>query len=110
MDSAESISRYERGLRDPRLNTLLRLAAALDLDLSELLAPFDDELRSIRIAQREDPQMQPTTDDLRDLVPGIRATQNFERKLLELGDQLQDLPTSERSNLREILLMLARLV
>jgi transcriptional regulator with XRE-family HTH domain len=36
MDMAE-ISRYELGQRDPRLSTIARLAAGLDLDAAELV-------------------------------------------------------------------------
>jgi transcriptional regulator with XRE-family HTH domain len=36
MDMSE-ISRIERGARDPRLTTLVRLAVALDLEVSELV-------------------------------------------------------------------------
>ena len=34
---ASEVSRLERGLRDPRLSTIVRLARALDVDVSELL-------------------------------------------------------------------------
>jgi transcriptional regulator with XRE-family HTH domain len=43
MDMAE-ISRYELGQRDPRLSTIARLAAGLELDAAELvrgIAPSD---------------------------------------------------------------------
>lgn len=36
MDMAE-ISRHERGLRDPRLNTIVRLAEGLQLDPADLI-------------------------------------------------------------------------
>jgi transcriptional regulator with XRE-family HTH domain len=36
MDMAE-VSRLERGIRDPRLNTMLRLAAGLQVDVVDLL-------------------------------------------------------------------------
>ena len=34
---ASTLSRWERGLRDPRLSTMVRLAAALGVPLSELV-------------------------------------------------------------------------
>lgn len=34
---AGTLSRWERGLRDPRLSTMVRLAAALDVPLRELI-------------------------------------------------------------------------
>ena len=37
LDMAE-ISRLERGLRDPRLTTIVRLAAGLDVDPAELVS------------------------------------------------------------------------
>lgn len=44
--TGESISLYERGLRQPTLTTLLQLAAALDTDASALVQEVEERLHS----------------------------------------------------------------
>ena len=41
LGSAETISRYERGEREPRFTTLVRLAAALETSISELMRELE---------------------------------------------------------------------
>lgn len=43
--AGKHVSEIERANRDPRLTTVVQIADALDLDLGELLAPFDEQRR-----------------------------------------------------------------
>lgn len=45
---AKHVSEIERANRDPRLTTVLKLAAALDLQVGELLALLDEQLDATR--------------------------------------------------------------
>jgi len=44
--TSESISLFERGLRQPRLETILRLAAALEVEAATLVQKVEQRLRS----------------------------------------------------------------
>lgn len=46
--SQQMVSYVERGLRNPTLDTLLRMAAAMKLDLAELLAAAQRKARKHR--------------------------------------------------------------
>ena len=43
--SQQMVSYVERGMRNPTLETLLRIAAALEIDLSEVIAKATKETR-----------------------------------------------------------------
>jgi transcriptional regulator with XRE-family HTH domain len=47
LGSAETISRYERGEREPRFTTLVRLATALETSMSELMRDVEASTRHV---------------------------------------------------------------
>lgn len=50
--SQQMVSYVERGLRNPTLDTLLRISAALEIDLPDLLRTAIDRTKSLRFGER----------------------------------------------------------
>ncbi len=66
--SAESISRYERGVREPRYGTVVRIAEALGIDASVLVGDLDEP----RSSPEPSPESPPPQDTPEKLVSSAR--------------------------------------
>lgn len=103
LESSENISRYERGLREPRLETLLRLAAALETTPAELVVSLSPESET----EACDWPDAPNTEDLRELdAPDPELTETA----IALVDALAHLSDPERERVAHVLSLLLRCV
>jgi transcriptional regulator with XRE-family HTH domain len=95
MSSPESLSRYERGEREPRCTTLARIAWALETGSADLMAALDTPAPSMPMHKDTDPQTYATTLRIQQVVGRI-AKRNPEALSL-----VEALLTATDINLRE---------
>ena len=75
--SRDAVARLELGLRAARLDTVVRLAAALDLRPDELLAPGDVPSKRSALRQRIDRCLDGLTED--SLAVVLAVSERFRR-------------------------------
>ncbi|MFM2161701.1 MAG: Helix-turn-helix domain [Pseudomonadota bacterium] len=95
MSSPESLSRYERGEREPRCTTLARIAWALETGSADLMAALDTPGPAVTMPKDTDPQIYATTLRIQQVVGRI-AKRNPEALSL-----VEALLTATDINLRE---------
>lgn len=91
VDSAESVSRYERGHREPRISTLLRFADALQVSGSVLLPAS-----AVDVATAPDRSGERVATEQHE--PGTTASRaELDHQLLRLRDRLVRLPLKQHA-------------